>query len=89
MAEDQFDRWINRVISRADELRSKGVLSIGVDDCTAMFAPIVSTPDDDAAEDDDADPAWVEPKSAWEDPATYPSGIVPQLEIDDLSGERR
>jgi len=86
---DRFDEWIDRVVRRADELRSKGVLAIGVDGCTATFAaaePVPAAADDEA---DDKEPKWPEPSSPWEDPDAYPSGFVPTLEIDDLSKERR
>jgi len=83
-----FDQWIECVLKRAGELRDKGVLSIGIDGYTATFAPATPKPpaDDD---DSDDDPVWEEPRSPWEDPASYPSGIVPTLDIDDLREERR
>lgn len=83
---DRFDAWIDRVLARSDELRHKGVLSIGVDGCTATFAPAEP---DSTPTNDDSDPAWEEPRNPWEDPASYPSGIVPTLEVDDLREERR
>lgn len=85
---DRFDEWIDRVVKRAGELRSKGVLAIGVDGCTATFAPADPAPAP-ADKDDDKEPKWSEPANVWEDPDAYPSGFVPTLEIDDLSKERR
>lgn len=95
---DRVEAWIDRVSRRADELRRKGVLSIGVGGCTATFAAMETghaDADADASTKTDAnDGSWtndaeVEPLSPWEDPASYPSGIVPKLEIDDLSREER
>ena len=86
---ERFDGWIERVLARADELRKKGVLSIGVDGCTASFAPAEPAPPPADTGSDDEDPAWSEPMNPFEDPGSYPSGIVPQLEIDDLREERR
>jgi hypothetical protein len=85
---DRVDAWIDRVLRRADDLRRKGVLSIGVDGCTATF----KEGEPDVPESKADDKTWSaaadeEPKNAWEDPASYPSGIVPSLEIDDLSRE--
>jgi hypothetical protein len=81
--------WIDLVLSRSAELRRAGIASIGIAGCTATFVPADPEPivtDDDGG---DADPAWSEPMNPWEDPASYPSGIVPRLEIDNLPDPRR
>jgi hypothetical protein len=84
---DRFDDWIDRVLQRATELRQSGVLSIGVDGCTATFAPADPIPV--SADEVEDDPSWIEPQNPWEDPASYPSGIVPQLQVDELPREDR
>lgn len=83
----QRDAWIDIVLGRADDLRRKGVLSIGVDGCTATFVPgPPAEPGNDR--DGDEDPEWKEPLNPWEDPNSYPSGIVPTLDVDKLEGGR-
>lgn len=86
---DRLDGWIDRVIKRANDLRNSGVLSIGVDGCTATFAPAEPKPAATTTDGDDDDPAWVEPMNPFEDPASYPSGFVPQLDVDDLRKEKK
>lgn len=79
------DRWIDLVLARADELRDKGVLSIGVDGCTATFAPKELTPQpvgEIAKPDSSVGPGLV--PNPLEDPASYPFGIVPGFVIKQL-----
>ena len=70
--------WIDLVLSRADELRAKGVLSIAADGFAVTFdagyRPAPTTREDAAETDDEV----VDPFS---DPRSYPGGYVPGFEI--------
>lgn len=71
------------MLGRADELRAKGVLSIGADGCVvtfdAAYRPATSSARDEAFEDDDE---IVDPLN---DPRSYPGGFVPGFEITRLT----
>lgn len=77
--------WLDIVIARAAELRKAGVLSIACDGNSVVFAPAEPGTGDDKG-DDKAKSTGVEivdePVNAWENPNSYPTGIVPVLEVD-------
>ena len=69
--------WLDLVKAEADELRAKGVLSIGFEGMTATFAPYVApVPTGDVANDEVS-----EPRNPLYDAASYPHGEVPGFEI--------
>lgn len=74
------DEWIDMIVRRSTELRRAGILSIGCDGHSAVLAPAgpeVDTKDDPVAVEAD------EPVNLWENAASYPTGNVPSLEVDD------
>lgn len=76
--------WIDIVLARADELRAKGVLSIGPDSATfAPAAPVEPVADKDDRRDTTPEP----PVDVFNDPNTYPSGRVPGWDLSELDKE--
>lgn len=75
------EAWINLVLRRGSELRHAGVLSIGVDDNSAVFSP-VQPGEGETADVQEEPPEPDGPRNSWEDPASYPTGIVPGYDID-------
>ena len=77
------EEWIDLLIRRSDELRRKGILSLGVDGRSVVLAPA----EPEVPKDDDGDPVVEsdEPSNAWENPASYPTGRVPTIgDVDPL-----
>lgn len=73
------EAWIDLLLKRSAELRRAGILSIGCDGHSAVLAPAEPDPGkDDDATTTDSD----EPVNAWENPASYPTGHVPSLDVD-------
>lgn len=80
-------KWISLVLKRADELRKAGVTSIGPG--SATFAPYGELPNEPpvdtsasaAPQTDERDP------DLFNDPASYPFGVVPGYSIEKLSQE--
>ena len=75
-------KWIDLVLARADELRAKGVLSIGPG--TATFAPADPKPPDDSRIKSEVEEVPMDP---FEDPAAYPDGVVRRFDIQPLEQE--
>lgn len=80
------DEWIDIILKRATELRAAGVLTISIGTCSATLAP--PTPEGAGRsakkklDDDESYPG------VFEDPASYPGGVVPGYKITPLnSGE--
>jgi acyl transferase domain-containing protein len=74
------EAWIDLVLRRSAEMRRAGILSIGCDGKSAVLAP--AEPDIDTGKGDDPPAETAEPANVWENPVSYPSGHVPELEID-------
>ena len=69
--------WIDLLVGRASDLRKAGILSIGVDGCSATISATLI----DEVTDHRGSP---EPDYAGDplnDPASYPGGLVPGFEI--------
>ena len=73
------DAWIDLIIKRSAELRRAGILSIGCDGNSAVFAPAEPEADDDKDDSGRVTQEAETPANAWEDPASYPSGNVPSI----------
>jgi hypothetical protein len=74
------EEWIDLLLKRSAELRRAGILSIGCDGNSAVLAP--AEPDAGDADEPSA-PEADEPVNPWENPASYPTGHVPSLDVDD------
>jgi len=76
--------WIAMVKLHAVELRSLGVLAIGIGEWSATFAP----PDPPPVEVDKNPPAVEEPPlDPLNDPASYPGGQMPGFTIEKMAVE--
>lgn len=74
------ESWIDLLLKRSADLRRAGILSIGCDGNSAVLAP--ADPELDDSKDDASTAVDEEPANAWDNPASYPSGVVPSLRID-------
>ena len=82
MTDSDASAWIEIVLGRAEELRKKGVLSIGPG--SATFAPWSEPVQPDKEDRKDTTPTA--PVGVLDDPASYPDGIVPGWPIERLEG---
>lgn len=71
------------LLKRSAELRKAGILSIGCDGNSAVLAP--AEPEVDDKDDKTTTTEADEPVNAWENPASYPTGHVPSLQVDKAS----
>lgn len=74
------EAWIDLLLKRGKELRRAGILSIGCDGNSAVLAP--AEPDVGDDKDDRVTTEADEPSNPWENPASYPTGNVPSLEVE-------
>lgn len=74
------EAWIDLLLKRSAELRRAGILSIGCEGFSAVLAP--PEPDAGDSKDDAAAVEADDPVNAWENPASYPTGHVPSLDVD-------
>lgn len=77
------EAWIDLLLKRSADLRRAGILSIGCDGNSAVLAP--AEPDAGDAKDDPVAAESDEPVNAWENPASYPTGQVPTLQVDNVA----
>lgn len=73
--------WIDLVITRAAELRAAGITEIEADGCSASLTP-APPPISDEKIVSDTQPDI--PGNCFEDPASYPDGLVPGFKITKL-----
>lgn len=74
--------WIDLLLKRGPELRKAGVLSIGCEGFSAVLAPPGPDDDGDDKTKKTGTDAADEPSNAWENPASYPTGNVPTIDVD-------
>lgn len=73
------------IIARAAELRRAGVQSMTLDGASVQLAPWIEPSD---KRDDKPAHVATEPTSVFDDPASYPTGVVPGFTIHQLGEER-